>query len=88
MNDEASNFRRHPDLFIGLDACAYLHLPADDSGLRTLETYRSKDWLIGHQHGRELVYWREDLDACVLRIVGRAGHPGGKRQSGPRLKTA
>lgn len=61
-----SGERMHPNLFSPEEAAAYLHLDSP----ATLDTFRGKGWLRGHPAGKRLVYWREDLDDCALRIVG------------------
>jgi hypothetical protein len=84
MPDTKPSRERHPDLFDEAEAVDYLHLPAD-TGPRTLETLRDKGLLVGHRVGKHLVYWRDDLNACALRIVGRGEN---RTETGPRLKMA
>lgn len=63
-----SPVRTHPDLFTPDEAAAYLHLDS----VRSLETLREHFGLIGFGGvNRGFLYWREDLDKCALRIVGR-----------------
>lgn len=83
-NDPLAFPRRHPDLFSTEEAVAYLHL----DGPRGLETCREKFGLAGYQGpNKSLMYWREDLDACAKRIVGRdkvTAQPGKLRIAGTR----
>jgi hypothetical protein len=69
--------RRHPDIFTGEEALAYLHLPVDmvdpaDGArrLKTLEWLRAKHDLVGHRIGRSMMYHRNNLDGLVERIFG------------------
>lgn len=60
--------RKHPDLFTPEEAAAYMHLDS----VRGLETLREKYDLIGYAGvNKALMYYREDLDACALRMVDR-----------------
>jgi hypothetical protein len=71
--------RRHPDLFTPEEAAAYLHLPSEES----LKTLREKKFLVGYEgYARHLMYWREDLDNCALKMAGR-GHM--VKERGPKL---
>lgn len=61
--------RRHPDLFTAEEAAAYLHLDS----VEQLRNLRDNYGLQGYPGvGKGFMYWREDLDNCALRIVGRA----------------
>lgn len=65
-----SDTRKHQDLFTPDEAATYLHLPSVES----LRTLREKGLLVGHSGWTTyLIYHREDLDACALRMCGR-GH--------------
>ena len=77
---------RHPDLFDPAEAMAYLHLPPASE--RTLKNYRDKGWLIGTPSGPDgsLMYYRDDLNACALRMAGRTGRNDGPRPTGPQLR--
>jgi len=74
----------HPDLFTAAEALIYLHLP-EDSG-RTLETLRASHALNGVKLGRELMYHRNDLDACISRLFGKSTAFRPDRPIRPRLK--
>jgi hypothetical protein len=58
--------RQHEDLFTAEEAAAYLHL----ENIATLDTFRAQGWLNGYKAGKKLIYRRDDLDDCALRIVG------------------
>lgn len=58
---------RHPDVFTPPEAAAYLGFQSP----RSLETIRENYGLTGYRVGKEYLYHREDLDACVLRMFGR-----------------
>lgn len=64
--------RRHPDVFTGQEAIAYLHLDSIvDGPERTLETLRKEYGLVGQRIGaREYLYHRANLDAVVDRVFG------------------
>jgi hypothetical protein len=60
--------RKHPDLFTAEEAAAYLRLDC----IETLARLRKDFGLVGFTGiNKSMVYWREDLDKCALRIVGR-----------------
>jgi hypothetical protein len=67
--------RKHPDLFSPDEAAEYLHL----EGKESLKNLREKGLLVGYSgFARHLIYHREDLDRCALRMCGRnpdAGKP-------------
>src|SRR4051812_42927692 len=58
--------RRHPDLFDAREALLYLHQPPEN--IATLETLRAKGLLRGVKIGKELTYFRDELDAAVDRL--------------------
>jgi hypothetical protein len=76
MEVEAS--RRHPDLFNGREAFAYLFGPAEEYRERTMDTLRSKGL-----HAVKLTnfyqYHRRDLDALVDREFGAKARETGKQ---------
>lgn len=75
--------RTHPDLFTSDEAAAYLHLESDAG----LETCRRDFGLIGHRCvNKSFMYWREDLDKCALRMVGR--DPAWIKNEQPQLRIA
>lgn len=76
--------RKHPDLFTAEEAAEYLHLESP----RGLETLRQNFGLVGYNGvNRSLLYWREDLDKCALRVVGRDLTKGNTQANG-RLRIA
>jgi len=58
----------HPDIFTPEEAVVYLHL----TNTRQLDRLREKGYLIGFDGiAAHLMYWREDLDRCAMRMFGR-----------------
>ena len=75
LNDVMGMDRTHPDLFSPEEAAAYLRLPS----VKSLEKLRQKGLLTGYDGWTVyMLYHREDLDRCALRMCGRdpgAGKP-------------
>lgn len=66
---------RHPDIFNPEQAAAYLNLTSP----KALERLREKGVLVGFEGWAPfMLYWREDLNRCAMRMFGRdpdAGKP-------------
>lgn len=78
---------KHPDLFTPAEAAAYLHLDGvSDDPERTLKTLRDNHGLTGLHIGKGYIYCRDDLDAVVLRLRGKAPASPAPPKRGPVLK--
>lgn len=63
-----SEARQHPDLFTPDEAAFYLRLASVDA----LKKLRDEQLLAGYKgYAPYLLYHREDLDRCALRMCGR-----------------
>jgi hypothetical protein len=72
---ELTRRRRHPNIFSSAEAAEYLHLDSE----RGLQTLRNNFGLIGYLGvNRSYVYWKDDLDACALKLFGRDVKTRGK----------
>lgn len=80
--------RKHPDVFTGEEAIAYLHLDAlTDDPDRTLETLRANHGLCGQRIGaRGFLYHRASLDALIDRAFGVSSPPDVKQETAPACK--
>ncbi len=61
--------RRHPDVFTGAEALAYLHLDGKATE-RTLEHLRDHHDLASFRIGNATLYHKSVLDGLVLRLAG------------------
>jgi hypothetical protein len=64
----ASETRRHRDIFTPAEALAYLGVEGDAE--RTLKTLREEHGLICFRIGQRTMYHRAHLDNLVLRLAG------------------
>jgi hypothetical protein len=76
--------RRHPDLLTPEEAAEYLRL----TSAKALEKLRNEKMLTGHDGWAPyMIYHREDLDRCALRMCGKDPDAGKPNKVGfkPRL---
>jgi hypothetical protein len=59
--------RKHEDIFTADEARDYLHL----ENIATLDHLRREKMLTGYMVGKQMMYWREDLDDCAMKMMGR-----------------
>jgi hypothetical protein len=60
--------RKHPDVFTAEEAAMYLHCDSE----RSLENIRAQFGLVGYPgFGKALRYYRDDLDAVAMKMLGR-----------------
>ncbi len=62
---------RHSNIFNAQEAAEYMHLES----AATLDHLRREKVLAGYMIGKQMMYWREDLDDCAAKMFGRAVPP-------------